>query len=352
MSMPRARHLLQLALLAVPLLCWAAPAQAITVVLVQPEATSPVLGETLVRLHGELLALDITVDLVESPGQPDGNERYPWPWLNRVATERRAAAVITITGEPARLRVEVWLTESPRADQATSRSATEPNTPGASERLAIRAIEILRSSFLVIDLAAKRLQGESRHQAQTQSIVASPDLGPPSRPPALGIELGAAVLASLDGLGPAFLPFARLDWAARPSLIVQVAMAGFGTRPSVGTPLGKAQIAQQYGVLGACYRFRADARVRPFAGLSAGVLRTQVEGQAELPKQGHAADRWSFLAEASLGASVHVHERYAFSLAAHAHVAQPYVAVHFVDDVVATSGRPNLALTLTFGAWL
>lgn len=351
--MPSVRRLLQLAALAVSLLCWAAPAQAITVVLVQPEASSPVLGETLVRLHGELLALDITVDLVESPSETASSERYPWAWLNRVATEHRAAAVITITGETERLRVEVWLMESPRADQATSRSAMESNTPGASERLAIRAIEILRASFVVIDLAAKRRQAEARPRAQPESIVDAPR-SPPStqRPVLVGIELGAVALASLDGIGPAFLPLARLDWAVRPSLIVQATMAGFGTRPSVDTSLGKAQIAHQYGVLGACYRFRPDARLRPFMGLSAGVLHTQVDGQADLPKQGHTIDRWAFLAEASLGTSLHLHERYALSLAAHVHVAQPYVAMHFVDDVVATSGRPNLALALTFGAWL
>ena len=33
-------------------------------------------------------------------------------------------------------------------------------------------------------------------------------------------------------------------------------------------------------------------------------------------------------------------------------LAQPYVAVRFLDSEVATSARPNLLLTLTVGAWL
>jgi hypothetical protein len=42
---------------------------------------------------------------------------------------------------------------------------------------------------------------------------------------------------------------------------------------------------------------------------------------------------------------------YDLTLAAHVQVAAPCLAIHFVDAVVATSGRPNLFLTLTIGAW-
>jgi hypothetical protein len=33
-------------------------------------------------------------------------------------------------------------------------------------------------------------------------------------------------------------------------------------------------------------------------------------------------------------------------------LAEPYVAIHFVETQVATTGRPNLLVSLTAGAWL
>ena len=43
---------------------------------------------------------------------------------------------------------------------------------------------------------------------------------------------------------------------------------------------------------------------------------------------------------------------YHLTLAAHVQVAEPYIAIHVVDTLVATSGRPNVLLSLTLGAWL
>ena len=157
---------------------------------------------------------------------------------------------------------------------------------------------------------------------------------------------------SLDGVGPALLPLVRVDWSLRSWFVVQAALAGLGTRPTVDGQAGSAQVAQAYGLLGGSFRFRPGARLRPFATLSGGALRTAVEGRADAPNQGHGVDQWSFLVDAGVGASLRLPDRFTLSLAAHAQLAEPYVAVRFVDTVVATSARPNLLLTLTVGAWL
>ncbi len=75
-------------------------------------------------------------------------------------------------------------------------------------------------------------------------------------------------------------------------------------------------------------------------------------GAGWLAQAGHRVDQWSFLLDGSLGAGLRLYRRYYLTLAAHVQMAEPYVAIHFVDAVVATSGRPNLLLTLTVGAWL
>jgi hypothetical protein len=88
-------------------------------------------------------------------------------------------------------------------------------------------------------------------------------------------------------LRPAILPTLRVGWAVRSWLVVQAALAGLGSRSTVATPAGHARVAQEYGILGRCLRLHADPWARPFAAVSAGVLRTPVEGQAKPPGQGH-----------------------------------------------------------------
>jgi hypothetical protein len=157
---------------------------------------------------------------------------------------------------------------------------------------------------------------------------------------------------SVDGVGPALLPLARVDWAPRPWLVAQATLAGLGTRATVTGDAGSAQVAQSYGLVGASVRFRTAERLRPFAALAAGALRTSVEGRADAPNQSRVVDQWSLLVDAGVGAQLRLPDRFTASLSAHAQLAEPYVAVRFVGGVVATSARPNLLLTLTIGAWL
>ncbi len=175
---------------------------------------------------------------------------------------------------------------------------------------------------------------------------------PTSRGERVGIEVGAVAVMSTDGLGPAVLPTVRVGWAARPWLVMQASAAGFGSRSAVATAAGNARVAQQYAILGGFYRLRSAKRLWPFFGLAAGALRTSVEGQDGWGTGGHTAEQWSGLIDVSLGAGFRLYGRSYLTLAAHAQVAVPYVVIHIVDTVGATSGRPNLLLTLTVGAWL
>jgi hypothetical protein len=55
--------------------------------------------------------------------------------------------------------------------------------------------------------------------------------------------------------------------------------------------------------------------------------------------------------EASLGAALQLSQQYTVLLAGHAQLARPYVAIRFGEQEIASLGRPNLLLTLTFGVW-
>ena len=273
-------------------------------------------------------------------------------WLEHLTAEQGVGAVIDIVGDDALVAVDVWIVKtSPRRFEVT-RVAVEPDTTNQSERLALRAIEALRGSLLQIDSAAH----ERRDQAIAKSAQATPPKGEMEKPASgrarFRLELGAAALMSLDRVGPAVLPIMRLGWAARPWFVVQAALAGLGSQPTVATTVGKADVAQQYGILGGCFRLRSEQRIWPFFALAAGVLHTTIEGHAGLGTEGHTVNKWSFLLDGSIGAGLRLHPRYDLTLAAHVQVARPYVAIHFADTVGATTGHPNVLLTLTVGAWL
>ncbi len=334
------------------LLTWARPAPAASVAIVRPHTSSPEVAETVSRLRGELFSLGLDVSLADRPDTRGLDRVDALAWLEQLTGEHRADAVIDILGHDAPVAIDVWIVKkAPRRFEVT-RVPAEPNTINVSERLALRAAEAVRGSLLELDLAARPRPEEPATPPQAPRASEAGADEPPSRRERLGIEAGAQAIMSLDNVGPAVLPLVRVNWMARPSLALQVALAGLGTRPTVATPIGQARVAQHYGVLGVRYRLRPDQRLWPFLALSAGVLRTSVEGQSGSGVVGHHVPKWSFLLDGSIGAGFRLRGRYHLTVAAHAQVARPYVAIHFLDGVAATTGRPNVLLSVALGAWL
>jgi len=331
----------------------AAPARAASVIIVRPANSPPVMVETLVRLRGELISAGFETDIVDAAPPPESGPADSRAGLERLAARRGADAVVAIVGDLAPDSVEVWVVDKVTGKSVVRRVPFEPAAAGASKTLAIRAIELLRSSFLEIDLAARDRQSAAGAAPPPAAVVHFVDAERlAQRPERFGVEVGGAAVMSLDGVGPALLPLVRLDWSLRPWFVAEMTAAGLGTRPTVAGPAGSAQVAQAYGLLGGSLRFRAGARLVPIAALSAGVLHTSVEGRADAPNQGHGVDQWSFLVDVGAGAVLRLPDRFTVSLALHAQIGEPYPAVRFLDTEVATSARPNLLLTLTVGAWL
>lgn len=350
------------AVLVVLLLSWAGSASSATVVIVRPPHPSADLTEALTRIHGELLSVGLDVPMTDRPAA-DSAARADWrAWLDQVAGQRHASAILDIiVGDDGVLAVDVWVLKAQGRFEVT-RVESEPNSANPPGRLAIRALEALRASLLELDLASR----ERRDQPvvkPTAETIPDREQDKPSRTreqeqekangyrEQWALEIGAAGLMSLDGVGPAVLPMLSAGWAARPFLVLQAVLAGLGTRPTITTPVATTRVAQQYALLGGCYRFHPQQSSWPFLTIGAGVLRTSLEGQAGQAIDAHTVEQWSFLLDGGLGAGLRVYGRYYLSLAAHVQVAAPYVAIHLVDSVAATSGRPNLLLTLSAGAW-
>jgi hypothetical protein len=328
-------------------------ALAATVVLVQPAKPAPGMTQALVRIHGELVSAGFDLEIVDA-SVGEGVEGESRDWLEQLATSRGADAGVAMMGSESLDSVEGWVIDKGTGKAGFRRVPYQSSSARGSETLAIQAIELLRASFLEIDLKATSRPSEPKAVPPPTVVRFLEGEKKAERAERLGIELGGAGLMSLDGVGPAVLPVARVDWVLRPWLLAHATVAGLGSRPRVQTQAGSARVAHAFVALGASYRFRADKRVRPFVFLAPGLLHTSVEGLAEpsTSYQGLRAARWSFLLDGGFGVGVPLFDRCYSVLAAHAQVAEPYPAIRFADERVATAGRPSLMLTLTLGAWL
>jgi hypothetical protein len=341
---------LRLALTLAICFLWESSAWATTVAILWPSSPSADVTQALTLLRGELLSLGVEVNVVDRTAAHGDGGADSVVWLEALAAQGNHAVIDTIA-DHALDAVDVWVVKTSPQRFEVTHVGFDANSARQPEILALRAVEALRAGLLQMDWAARKRRNQPAPEPPRSALSASP-VPRPTTGDRIALELGAVAMMSLDGLGPALSPTARLDWAARPWFIVQASAAGFGSRPRVATSAGSAQVAQEYAILGGCLRFRSAQRLWPFVGFGAGALHTSVQGQTGLGTTGHTLGRWSALLDVSMGAGLRVFGRSFLTLAIHAQVAQPYAAVHIIDRVAATSGRPNLLLTLTVGAWL
>jgi hypothetical protein len=345
---------LALSILALAALCGSAPAFAAIVAIVRPAGSPPLMTETLGRIRGELTSVGFATEIVDEPvadGVKSGQASRSW--LEQLATRRGFDAVVAIVGGASAGAVEVWVVDKVTKKSVVRTVPLDPTAERVPKTLSIRAIELLRSSFLEIDLTADERR-DGREPAPPQAVVQFLERERlADRPERFGVELGGLALMSLDGVGPALLPLVRFAWAPHPALAAQATLAGLGTHPTLENQEGSAQVSQAFGLLGACYSFPAARWLRPFFVLSAGVLHTSVDGRTDSPaNEERQMARWSFLLEGGLGARLRLRDRLFLSLGFQAQVAEPRLAVRLADKVVGTSAGPNLSVGLTVGAWL
>jgi hypothetical protein len=253
-------------------------------------------------------------------------------------------------GDKAPDSVEVWVIDKVTGKSVVRQVPFQPLSATGSEILAIRAVELLRASFVEIALSSSTRSAEGK-PAPSPTVLHFVEIERKAPPKRFAAEVGGA--AGLSGsVGPTILPILRFHWMARPWFVTQVTVAGLGNRPTVEAGVGSAQVAQEFATLGARYRVVSSKRLMPFFALSAGAIHTSVEGRANLPLQGRHVSQWSLLLDGEIGADWALQERFYLSLSLHAQVAEPYPVIRFDGAAVAVYGRPSILLALTIGAWL
>jgi len=338
-------------------------ARAATVVLVRSPKPTAVAAEATVRLRGELVAAGFDVRVIDPPLGADVRAS-----LEEAATAPDVEAVVAILGGDSgggggggdlpEESAELWVIDRVTGKTVVRRVSKQAQAHHGAEVLSIRALELLRASFLEVALAAGRAPKVVQQAPPTEvtrwTDAAIADAAVRRLRPTWAIEAGACVLGSLEGLAPSVMPVARIQRAFGELWLGRLTVAGLGTTPALDGKDGKPKVKQEFGLFEAALRFRRDNVFLPFLSLGVGATHVSATGQGNHFPLTEAASsaRWSFTAD--LGAGLHISPwgRVELAWEAHAQVAQPYPSITYDSREVVAAGRPTLVSTLTLLAWM
>ncbi|HXU63469.1 MAG TPA: hypothetical protein VN962_17345 [Polyangia bacterium] len=316
------------------------------VVLVRSSGAPASVSEALVRLRGELVAAGFEADVIDLPLGADVRasleRQSPQTGTGRSAT---ALVAVVASGEPG--TVELWV-----IDRVTGKTVIRRvNAPGVdparvAEILAVRAVELLRASFLELAITPA---------ADTAPVPAAPAVQRWATAPleerdwTWALEAGGGTAVAVGGPWNAFLAVARVERALGLRTCVRLAFAGLGTTGRVNATNGSGDVSQTVMLAELLVRFRRGHRLEPLISLGAGALRVNVDAQELTPYQPIGGVRWAVAGDLGLGVRVPL-RRHRFELDAEAHVllAQPFPTVEYFGNEIARTGHPTVLGTVTF----
>ena len=313
------------------------------VILVRPPAAPAAVTEALVRLRGELVAAGFDAQVVEQVLGAD--VRASLEKLSPAAAGAATALVAVVaSAEPG--SAELWVIDRVTGKTVVRRvnaGATDP--PRMAEVLSVRAVELLRASFLEL------------------AIATPPDNNAPPSTPVVerwatatleesdwtwAVEAGGGTAYAVDGPWNAILSVARLERALGQRFCARVSFAGLGTTARVDTPHGYVALSQTILLAELIARFRRGRRIEPLVSLGAGALRLGADGHESAPIGALSGARWGAAADVGVGVRIPLdRHRFELGIEAHALFAQPYPTAQFLGNEVARTGRPSLVGSVT-----
>jgi hypothetical protein len=321
------------------------------VILVRPPAAPPTVTEALVHLRGELDAAGFAAQIVEAPVGPDVRSS-----LERVSPATDAVAVVAVLpvaddhslATPEVAAAEMWVIDRLTGKTIVRRASAATDRERAAEILSVRAVELLRASFVELAIMAEQPPAVAAPQAQTATRWADRAIEEHQRAWSYGLELGGSVLQSFGGVGPSLLPLIRLERAFGDSFLARLSGAGLGAPARVSTAGGPADVTQTLLLGEVAFRLRAGRRIQPLLTAGAGALRFSAAGPAATSTFSTASGtRWVGVLDVGAGTHVSIGRRLELGLEVHALLAEPYPTVRFDGSEIARAGRPSLMAGVT-----
>jgi hypothetical protein len=300
------------------------------------------------RARGELVADGFEVQIVDPMPNAD---RLPALARRGRATGAAVTAGLFIADDAS--TIEMTLVDGLSNRVLTRRLEVRPNSPEqAPEVLARRAVDLLRASLLELLVASLRSAvSEARVRPAASAPIEPRDDRRDPVSTRWAIEAGLGVLASLDGLGPAIVPLARVRYAMGETFQLRVTGAWLGTQPRVEASAGSATVEQGIGLVEAVARLR-QGWLYPFVSLGLGGYYVAVNGSGAAPRPGARSSDVAAAFDAGLGLAAAVGVHVEVVVETHALVTAPGIAVRFVDSDVARVGRPSLLGAISLAGWL
>jgi hypothetical protein len=328
------------------------PAPAPKVILLRPAAVPAAVSEALVRLQAELTVEGFDAQVREVDLGSDLRAS-----LEKMAPTMAATAVVAVVAGDDPASAELWVVDRMTGKTVVRRVHADPKAARIAEVLSVRAVELLRASFLELAITSRPAPDVVEVPLPTAPVVtrfvtepleeAEPDW-------TWAVEAGGggvgAIQSAANGttlLGE-FVPVARVQRAFGPRWCARITFAGLGTQAHVDMPGGYADVSQTLLLLEGLVRFRRGRRLEPVVSLGAGMLRVSAEGHEMAPYIGGNTWRVSAAVDAGVGLRVPLRpRRVELGIELHALLAEPYPVVRFFQTEVARTGRPSLLASVT-----
>jgi hypothetical protein len=319
--------------------------------LLRPPAAPATVSEALVRLQAELTVEGFDAQVTEVGLGADVRAS-----LEKVAPTMDATAVVAVVAGSDPASAELWVVDRMTGKTVVRRVHADPKEAARiAEVLSIRAVELLRASFLELAITSRPSPDVVDVPLPSAPVVtrfATEALEEPDWKWA--VEAGGGGVGAVQGasggttLLSEFMPVARVERAFTARFCARVTVAGLGTQSRVDMPGGYANVSQNFVLAEGLVRFRRGRRLEPVVSLGAGILYLSAEGHETAPYIGGSASRVSAAADAGIGLRVPIRpRRVELGVELHALLAEPYPIVRFFQTEVARAGRPSLLASVT-----
>jgi hypothetical protein len=318
--------------LAITLAAGSALAQRI--VLVRPASSDPTLMSAFAHLQGELAVHGFEVALVDAPGNgasPDD--------LNRAAEHDDAVAAIALLRSKDAATADIWISDRVTGKISRRTISTAPG-PESPNKLAVRAVDLLRASLREFSAASKPpadVVGADRTRAPARVLEWA---APPSLP-GFTLEAGVVAQASPSGFAPGYGPSIGLSYEPVPRLAIgllfQVPLWGgrYVTEGATAT-LVQGQLMAELG-----WRFWTGDTLSCAALIDVGAHHLAVQGAAVAPYRPESDTAWTGLGGLGVGADWRFAAPAALSVRARSLVLVPRPVIDVGGDRIGF-GRPLL----------
>jgi hypothetical protein len=318
-----------------------------------------VTAEAIHRVTGELVAAGFEVAFLDATPERDARAEL-------AAAAERLDPVATFAIFPLREggAAEVWLTDRTSGKTVIQRIETRSISPGrVSAVLAVRAVEVLRASFLDLRRKQENATAAAEKSAPQRGLpppaghrpLAENGVGQTPRKrsslEAPAASVGMAILQGFEGIGPGLLPVAKLSYGIGP-WAGRLSFAGLGPSVRVDGTVGSALIHQELVSAELLAIVVNQPLFAIFGSVGGGLYHFRLAGEGATPYYGKEGELTTPMFTAGVGAEARFAPHLSMILDVTALFPRTSAIVRFMDVEVASAGRPSLLAAVGVAAFL